>query len=571
MKRLSPEQSEAQILMRALRDTNLPKFVAADFGIFKGLIDDLFPRVEAPAQIDPAMLVAIKKVLLPSNELSTVQQEPEFVTKISNLKEAMGVRHCVFVLGCAGSAKSELWKTLVDAQTELKEGGGRTLVSCLNPKACTSDDLYGYMHPVTKDPHDGIISLIMRTFSKNTSPVPKFIILDGDIDAEWIESMNTVMDDNKVLTLVSNERIPLSASMRMIFEISHLRNASPATVSRAGVIFLNEYDIGWRPYVQTWIEGFNDQKVQTWLDQLFDAYVVPTIDMIRKEKWKHITPIRDFAMVQVICRILEGLLTPENCPPGSEKEVYEAYFQFACVWGIGGGFSSDKGADFRKQFDAYWRNDYAKAALKFPEDGSVFDYFIDPSTKKGEPKRCAHWRDIIPSYKHDRAALYQTILVPTMDTTRIGYIANMMLRLKKPVMLVGNAGSAKTVLLGGLLKELDEDAWISYNINFNSMTEAFDTQFMLESPLEKKTGSIFGPPGTKRLIYFVDDLNMPTPDKYGTQSAIALMRQQVDYGGFYDLKKLTMKKLENVSYANPNPNPDPDPDPNPNPKRNPNP
>ena len=81
------------------------------------------------------------------------------------------------------------------------------------------------------------------------------------------------------------------------------------------------------------------------------------------------------------------------------------------------------------------------------------------------------------------------------------------------------------------------------------MTEAVDTQFMLESPLEKKTGSIFGPPGTKRLIYFVDDLNMPTPDKYGTQSAIALMRQQVDYGGFYDLKKLTMKKLENVSYV----------------------
>ena len=117
------------------------------------------------------------------------------------------------------------------------------------------------------------------------------------------------------------------------------------------------------------------------------------------------------------------------------------------MWGIGGGFSSDKGADFRKQFDAYWRNDYAKASLKFPEEGTVFDYFIDPSTKKGEPKRCAHWRDIIPAYKHDRAALYQTILVPTMDTTRIGYIANMMLKLKKPVMLVGNAGSAKTVLI----------------------------------------------------------------------------------------------------------------------------
>ena len=61
------------------------------------------------------------------------------------------------------------------------------------------------------------------------------MVLDGDIDAVWIESMNTVMDDNKVLTLVSNERVPLSESMRMVFEINSLKNATPATVSRAGI------------------------------------------------------------------------------------------------------------------------------------------------------------------------------------------------------------------------------------------------------------------------------------------------------------------------------------------------
>ena len=356
MKRASPEQSEAQILMRALRDTNLPKFVAADFGIFKGLIDDLFPRVEAPPQTDPNLVAAIKKVLLPQNELSTVQQEPEFVTKISNLKEMMGVRHCVFVLGCAGSAKSELWKTLVDAQTELKEGGGRTLVACLNPKAVTSDDLYGYMHPVTKDPHDGIISLIMRTFSKNTSPVPKFIVLDGDIDAEWIESMNTVMDDNKVLTLVSNERIPLSASMRMIFEISHLRNASPATVSRAGVIFLNEYDIGWRPYVQTWVDTLGadsqlDSKTKLMIEQLFEQYVPVALEWLKSSKAQSVTPLMDFALVEKLCNLLWGLLHASGLlhqADAEHKEVYETYFQLASIWAFGGALSSDKAKDHRK-------------------------------------------------------------------------------------------------------------------------------------------------------------------------------------------------------------------------------
>ena len=103
--------------------------------------------------------------------------------------------------------------------------------------------------------------------------------------------------------------------------------------------------------------------------------------------------------------------------------------------------------------------------------------------------------------------------------------------------------------LSALLGELDEDAWTQYGINFNSYTDAAHLQFMLEQPLEKKTGSLFGPPGTKRLVYFVDDLNMSTPDKYGTQPPIELLRQQLDYGGFFDLKKLSMKTLTNVQYV----------------------
>ena len=117
--------------------------------------------------------------------------------------------------------ESSVWKTLQSAQTHLGIGDGPSQVATLNPKAVTSDDLYGFVHPVTKEPYDGIIAKIMRDFKNATGPatnVPKWVILDGDIDAEWIESMNTVMDDNKVLTLVSNERIPLTPSMRLIFE-----------------------------------------------------------------------------------------------------------------------------------------------------------------------------------------------------------------------------------------------------------------------------------------------------------------------------------------------------------------
>jgi len=64
----------------------------------------------------------------------------------------------------------------------------------------------------------------------------KWMVLDGDLDANWIESMNSVMDDNRMLTLASNERIPLKSNMRMVFEIRDLDYATPATVSRAGIL-----------------------------------------------------------------------------------------------------------------------------------------------------------------------------------------------------------------------------------------------------------------------------------------------------------------------------------------------
>ncbi|XP_021238161.1 dynein heavy chain 17, axonemal-like [Numida meleagris] len=117
----------------------------------------------------------------------------------------------------------------------------------LDPKAVTCDELFGIIHPSTREWKDGLFSSMMRDLANITHKGPKWIILDGDIDPMWIESLNTVMDDNKVLTLASNERIPLNPTMRLLFEISHLRTATPATVSRAGILYINPADLGWNP------------------------------------------------------------------------------------------------------------------------------------------------------------------------------------------------------------------------------------------------------------------------------------------------------------------------------------
>jgi len=103
----------------------------------------------------------------------------------------------------------------------------------------------------------------MRSLGSIPDTNPKWIILDGDLDANWIESMNSVMDDNKLLTLASNERIPLKAHMRLIFEIRDLRFATPATVSRAGILFISDTaGSQWRSLVKSWITRtkFDEQK-----------------------------------------------------------------------------------------------------------------------------------------------------------------------------------------------------------------------------------------------------------------------------------------------------------------------
>lgn len=181
--------------------------------------------------------------------------EDAFVIKVVQLAEILEVRHCCFVIGPPGCGKTAVWKTLI--KTYINAGEDAEF-DTLNPKAITSDELFGAYNKA-KEWKNGVLSVIMKNQVKNelqykSTQKHKWSVLDGDIDPEWIESLNTVMDDNKVLTLVSNDRIPLSPQMRLIFEISNLRNATPATVSRAGVLYINDTDIGWTPYMNAWLD-----------------------------------------------------------------------------------------------------------------------------------------------------------------------------------------------------------------------------------------------------------------------------------------------------------------------------
>jgi len=168
----------------------------------------------------------------------------------------------MFIIGSPGVAKSSIWRNMGNAFTL---SGHETITDIVDPKAVTSNELFGCINYKTKEWKDGVLSVMMRDMNKNQGKFKatqkyKWVILDGDVDPMWIESLNTVMDDNKVLTLVSQERIPLTPEMRLIIEVSHLKNATPATVSRGGVLFVNETDVGWKPYIDTWMNNYKNNK-----------------------------------------------------------------------------------------------------------------------------------------------------------------------------------------------------------------------------------------------------------------------------------------------------------------------
>jgi dynein heavy chain len=360
------------------------------------------------------------------------------------------------------------------------------------------------------------------------------------------------MDDNKVLTLVSNERIPLSEAMRMVFEINSLKNATPATVSRAGILYINESDIGWKPFVESWlhkrdlanIDASGVEKAS--LPALFEKYIDATNESVRKG-FKECTPMYLLNKVSTIVYLLEGML---ELIPYEKKapDLIENIFLFCLMWAFGGPMVVDKGGDFRKLFSDTLSMTFGQ---KFPKEKTCFDYVWNFDTDE-----FVDWSTKVPSYtpipigSGPGETPFNGLFVPTSDTVRLTYLMNMLARKGRHCMLVGS-GSGKTSVINQYLGSLDKDTdgFLSTNINMSYYTDSKRLQQELELPIDKRSGRRYGPPASKKLIFFIDDLNLPYIEVYGTQNAIALLTQHMSYGTIFDRADLGLRKeLVDIQY-----------------------
>ena len=246
-----------------------------------------------------------------------------------------------------------------------------------------------------------------------------WIIYDGDVDAIWVENMNSVMDDNRILTLTNGDRITLQKRTIMLFEVFDLQYASPATISRCGMVYVDPKNLGYMPYYERWLhaklELYNNETIRDSLKELFQKYVPPIMDRIYEglageelvEPLRFITPRTNLNLIEQLCKLFDCVLAaPEDNPPIDTSELERPYL-FCLTWSMGGALV----AEDREKFNVFV-GQLASLSVQ-----NLYDVVYDMKTNNLD----AWERNMAPLTVPEDGRL-NNVIVPTVDTTRYSWL-----------------------------------------------------------------------------------------------------------------------------------------------------
>ncbi|CAI6360698.1 unnamed protein product [Macrosiphum euphorbiae] len=540
-KQTNTEVPDNEIILLAVHKTILANINKEELPIFTDMINNLFPDITPPETKYEVLIDAIKRSLLKNN----LQPTDSAVLKIVQLYEIKTYRSSIIIIGNSGAAKSITWKTLRDTLILLKSeqiNSFETVIEyVLNPITLTIEELYGKYNHATHEWVDGVFSSILRKICSDNGLEQKWVIIDGPLESRWVENMSSAMDDTNILILENGERILIPKQVSFLFEVEDLKVASPAIISKCGIVHNNHNDCGWRLYVNSWLNSckfklFKDEMKLNFEHYIDDLLVFKSLNCIE------IVSLTDQNCVISLCKLLESCTfqdladkIPNELNDGQYKFLIKIWFIFCMIWSICGCLNEDG----KKKIDVYFR----KLEGVFPIKDTVYHYYVDNNYCKFQ-----HWEQKLSTntWTYDREVQFSKIIIPTIDTIRHSYLIQSYLSKKQPVLLVGPRGCGKTLNVKNSFLTMNKSEYSLLNINMTASTSSNDVKETIDDKLEKRTKELYVPLTGKTMVTFLDDVHMPIKEACGVQPSLELIRHWVDYGFWYDTKKQCPKYVKNM-------------------------
>ncbi|XP_060804539.1 dynein heavy chain, cytoplasmic isoform X3 [Amyelois transitella] len=584
---------EQDILIQSVCETMVPKLVAEDIPLLFSLLNDVFPNVGYTR----AEMTGLK------NEIRAVcaeeflvcgegdEQGSTWMDKVLQLYQICKLNHGLMMVGPSGSGKSTAWRVLLKALERYE--GVEGVAHVIDPKAMSKETLYGVLDPNTREWTDGLFTHILRKIIDNVrGEINKrqWIIFDGDVDPEWVENLNSVLDDNKLLTLPNGERLSLPPNVRVMFEVQDLKYATLATVSRCGMVWFSQdvltTEMIFENYLmrlrnipledgdedsfsivmaapsaggdQNAVENILSPALQTQRDvaailqPLFfgDGLVVKCL-----ERAASLDHIMDFtrhralsSLHSMLNRGVRNILAYNRQHPDFPitNEQLEAYVPKWLVYSLLWSFAGDAKLKDRNELGDFIRS---ASTMPLPNCGAnqhIIDFEVS-ITGEWVP-----WSAKVPQIEvetHKVAA--PDVVVPTLDTVRHEALLYTWLAEHKPLVLCGPPGSGKTMTLFSALRALPDMEVVGLNFSSATTPELLLKTFDHYCEYRKTPNGVVLAPVQlgKWLVLFCDEINLPDMDQYGTQRVISFLRQLLEHKGFYRASDHSWVHLERIQFV----------------------